>query len=726
MPWIHIALLATLLAAWVGPARAETLVVSDTRPSDGGVSVETSDWRLVWNAFFNGGIHQWFDLAHDPTGSDNLTTESSGGNYNTGTLFDYDVYLGFGFNQINEFMTTVGRNASTGALTFEILENTPARLRIEQTGHPRLNNGTGPPGDPFVELAFVDVTTIWTVYPTGKVGIEFHATRNPDAEIVDSGPGGAGKGVRRLNPPFENRVSATGGTNFLTAFATAGDTIESPGGGWGPLHIVQRVSENQLILEEDIPAGTFDFVIRRNEVRLETISIHADGDPSIVNQCSDPATSRWEGGSDGNPLWSTPLNDGCGSLLSGSSQDVLLAHWARDRPAGSLLSFYEPWLEQTSGFYNDVGFTDISYTQTGRVGLAPFQDHHRHFLAQMGSSSPSSLPTIRSVAEAEPYSLDYRTPFAEALEGTLATGPQIGAFGFNPGTAAYEIEAIDNRATIRFDASGGTRSAIGYPQVAIELSNFFASDADVAVERSTDGGATFTTLNPAGYNLSTQADEAEIGSGRRVFQILNRIPAVASGADAWAYRFSAPPLPPSCASSPATDCIGAAKASLVSNEKSEGKEKLSLDLKGLDAWVELSDLGNPLSGTTLYRACVYDESDELVAAFTVDRAGEACGSGGKPCWKSAGGGWKYADPDGAAHGVRKIVARGGPPGRGRVTVKAKNNAAKGQAALPTGIAAALGESETSKVRVHVSDGACFGATLATKNATGEAFKAKTP
>lgn len=401
--FLRAALPTLLLVLLFGPnASATTLSLSDTRATDGAVTVETADWKLVFGEAFNGGIHQWYDLSFDPTESDNLTTESSGIGYNTGTLFDYDVYLGFQFSQINEFMTTVGPNASTGALVFDVLENTSTRVRIEQTGHPRLNNGTGPPGDPFIELAFVDVTTIWSLYPTGRVGIEFHATRNPAAEIVDSGPGAPGKGVQRLNPPFENRVSATGGADFLAVFATAGDTIESPSGGWGPLHIVQRVSPTQLILEADIPAGAFDYVIRRDEVRLETISIHADGDPTIVNQCSDPATSHWEGGSDQNPLWTTPLNDGCGSLLSGTNQDVLLAHWARTRPAGSLLSFFEPWLEQTSGFYNDVGFTDISYTQTGRTGLASFQDHHRHFLAHLGSTTAASLPSIKSVADAQP------------------------------------------------------------------------------------------------------------------------------------------------------------------------------------------------------------------------------------------------------------------------------------------------------------------------------------
>ena len=133
----------------------------------------------------------------------------------------------------------------------------------------------------------------------------------------------------------------------------------------------------------------------------------------------------------------------------------------------------------------------------------------------MGSSSATVLPTIKSVADAPPYSNDYRAPFAEALVGTLATGPEISAYGFNPGTAAYEIVAQDDEAVIRFDGFGGGRGGLRYYQPAIEMLDFFVDEANVVVERAIDGGATFQSLNPGEYNLTTQAEEAEVGAGRR-------------------------------------------------------------------------------------------------------------------------------------------------------------------------------------------------------------------
>ncbi len=524
------------------------LTLTDTRAVDGAISVETDEWKIVFSDRFNGGIHQWYDLTADPSETDNLTTASSGGFYNTGTLFDYDVYLGFGFDVI-EFMTTVGTNANPGALQFSILENTPARVRILQSGHPRLNNGQGPAGDPFVELEFVAVTAIWTIYPTGKFGIDFTADVDPAGQIVDSGPGGAGKGISPVGCcGFETWLNATGGANFVEDFTWSGDTIESMSGGWGPLHIISRPSPTQLVLEAPVPTGTnLDYVIRRSEIRLETISIHADGDPNIVNQCSDPATSHWEGGSNGDPLWDLDLGDGCMSLFRDNNpasglppiaDDVTLAHWARFRNAGSLLTFFDPWDGVNGGFFNDSGFTDISYTQLGKTGFRSFEPHDRQFLAHMGSSSGTVLPTIKSVADALPYGDDYREPFAEALVGTLATGPDIAATGFNPGTAAYEIHASATEAVIRFDASGGGRSGLRYKAPVVLIRGFFVPDEMVTVEWSTDAGASFSTLPPVNYNLTGNAEEAELGAGVRIFHYLGDVPGSATGPSAWAFRIA--------------------------------------------------------------------------------------------------------------------------------------------------------------------------------------------
>jgi cysteine-rich repeat protein len=337
----------------------------------------------------------------------------------------------------------------------------------------------------------------------------------------------------------------------------AGDTIESASGGWGPIRIAARFSPTQLILDAPVPAGSnLDYVVRRDSIFMETISIHADGDPTIVNQCSDPATSRWQGGSNGDPLWSVPDGSSCrvslraqGGTYPPIDDDVLLAHWTRDRGAGSLLSFFEPWTGTQFGAFSDLAFTDISYTQLGKVGYRQYAPHHRHFLAHMGSSAGVVLPRIKSVADAQPYSDDYRVPFAESLVGSLQTGSEIATAGFNPGTGTYGIIAASavscaappgrscSEAVLRLDSGRGTGAAQEYRAPAVLVQNLFVDDADLVVEMSDDSGASFHALASGLFNLSSQTDEAQVGAGRRVFQYLGVIPATATGGARVAFRF---------------------------------------------------------------------------------------------------------------------------------------------------------------------------------------------
>jgi thrombospondin type 3 repeat protein len=552
------AALATLLAL-VSPPRvaaqiALPLALTDHLASDGTISVETSDWKLVFGTPFNGGIYQWFDKVADPAEVDNLATASNAGNYSQGAIFDYDVYLGSTiFNPI-EFSTAIGRNPAPGALQLSVIENTPARIRIRQQNHPRLNNGSGPAGDPFPELPNILTTTDWTIYPTGKIHIAFDAVVDPSFTTVADGPGGGGDGISTPGCcNFEKWVNAANGTDFRNTGVWAGDTIESPSAGWGPIRIAARYSPTQLILDAPVPFGANQsFIVRRPMIFMETISIHADGDPTIVNQCSDPAVSHWQGGSNGVPVWSQPDGSACQSLLrSGAAPidgDFVLAHWTRSRAAGSLLAFFEPWTRLTFGAFNDVAYTDISYTQLGKSGYRPFAPHHRHFLAQLGTVGSAVLPTIKSVAQALPFADDFRAPYAEARIGVLSTGPDVAAYGFNPGTGAYEVRAAGNRAAIAFDTLGGGRStstcggacpgAAAYQAPAVLLTGFTANQDDVLVEQSTDGGASFSPLAANLYNLSAFGDEVSLGSHRRLFQYLGAVPASASGAGAVVFRFT--------------------------------------------------------------------------------------------------------------------------------------------------------------------------------------------
>ena len=530
------------------------LNVEDRLAADGTIVVSTAEWKLVFDRAFNGGISRWYDRVADPGESDNLATASGGGNYTQGAVFDYNIYLGNNGLSDIEFSTAMGRNASPGALDLSILEQSPARVRIRQKNQPRLNNGSGPPGNPFPEIGFVETTTTWTIYPTGKIHLEFDAGLTPAYLGVDSGPGGpTGKGISPSGCcGFETWVTATGSTDFVQSGVWAGDTIESVGGGWGPIRVAARWSATQLILDQPVPPGSrLDFVVRRSSISNETISIHADGDPTIVQQCSDPAVSHWQGGSNGDPLWSAPSGSTCSTKFRSGptaiADDYVLAHWTRTRGAGSLLALFEPWNDTNFGAFNDVGFKDISYTQLGKAGNRTFEPHHRHFLAQLGTLGGDVLPPIRSVSDALPFADDYLVPFAEARSGTLAT--EVGTYGFDPGSGTYGLHAVVGHAAIAFDTLGGGRSALdcgascplalAYRTPAVLLSDFEAGVDDAVVELSTDNGASFVTLDPALYNLSTQADEQSVGVDRRVFQYLGTIPATATGGNAWVFRFTA-------------------------------------------------------------------------------------------------------------------------------------------------------------------------------------------
>ena len=86
-----------------------------------------------------------------------------------------------------------------------------------------------------------------------------------------------------------------------------------------------------------------------------------------------------------------------------------------------------------------------------------------------------------------------------------------------------------------------------------------------------------------------------------------------------------------------------------------------------------------------------------------------CGPKQKPCWKAKGeNGWLYKNPD--AYAVRRpddgCSARG-PPGKGRLAVKAGNQAKKLQTALPASIGPALAGEASVKVQVTSSDAQCL-------------------
>jgi len=281
----------------------------------------------------------------------------------------------------------------------------------------------------------------------------------------------------------------------------------------------------------------------------ETFSLHADGDPTNTsNVCTDGAVDTWAGGSDGDAEWTTalPPSPSCilyRQALTPAGNDRLLVHATRQsRKFGMLLSFFEAWPSATYGVFDDTHYWNLSYTQLGYSDQnrerAP-APHNRHFLVQLGSESSPYLPTIKTEMDAEPYGLDYRNPFAQALTGTLVpAGGDIATYGFNAATGAYEITAacgmLSNReASVIFDTKGGMRNDTPYFSPAILLHDFNVSDANVTVEISKNGGQTFPiTLPRSGYNFTAQG----LGEGDLLFQLHDSIPKGSTGPTAWVIR----------------------------------------------------------------------------------------------------------------------------------------------------------------------------------------------
>jgi hypothetical protein len=163
------------------------------------------------------------------------------------------------------------------------------------------------------------------------------------------------------------------------------------------------------------------------------------------------------------------------------------------------------------------------------------------------------------------------------------------------------------------------------------------------------------------------------------------------------------------------------------NEKSTGKEKIDIKVDKLVSNTGPAFFGNPVDGTTAYAACIYDQQDALVATLHVDRAQDVCGT--KPCWKTLGGpgGFKYGDKALASDGVLQVMLKAGLANKGKVQVKGKRNASKGQTALPIGVAAQLAGDTSATVQLRSSNAGCItGDITNVKDNSSILFKGQTP
>jgi hypothetical protein len=177
-----------------------------------------------------------------------------------------------------------------------------------------------------------------------------------------------------------------------------------------------------------------------------------------------------------------------------------------------------------------------------------------------------------------------------------------------------------------------------------------------------------------------------------------------------------------CGPAPAVDCVAPRKGVLFVNEKTAGKEKLRLSFSSLRSAVTPSQFGDPVTGTTSYKLCVYDGADRLKGAYTVARAGDLCGR--LSCWSNISDkGYRYRDESRAADGILKITLSGGELGKGKVQIVGKSTAPSSS----TRIAASLRNQTGATVQLLTSDASCFSTALTrVRKANGAMFSAVGP
>ena len=166
---------------------------------------------------------------------------------------------------------------------------------------------------------------------------------------------------------------------------------------------------------------------------------------------------------------------------------------------------------------------------------------------------------------------------------------------------------------------------------------------------------------------------------------------------------------PYCSTTAVLVCVDASAAKLDYNENTAGKEKMKMKWKKLLDTTQPGDFGDPVAGTTAVALCIYNDANDLVQEFVVDRAGEQCAS--KDCWKAKGtSGYGYKDKDNSADGVSKLLLKAGNA-KAKTDAKGKNNWAKGQTSLPIGVIAGLRGNMAPTIQMVTSDGLCVSATM---------------
>src|SRR6185369_9796645 len=108
-----------------------------------------------------------------------------------------------------------------------------------------------------------------------------------------------------------------------------------------------------------------------------------------------------------------------------------------------------------------------------------------------------------------------------------------------------------------------------------------------------------------------------------------------------------------CAATPRSDCRQPGKAVLNVLVDPINPVKRKLIWKWLLGGIDASDMGDPISGTTNYRLCLYD--DGVLHSEAGIAAGGICD--GKPCWSALGSGSKFKSKNGNGDGVGLVLTK---------------------------------------------------------------------
>jgi len=113
-----------------------------------------------------------------------------------------------------------------------------------------------------------------------------------------------------------------------------------------------------------------------------------------------------------------------------------------------------------------------------------------------------------------------------------------------------------------------------------------------------------------------------------------------------------------------------------------------------------TDLGDPAGGATAYDLCVYDEVGGVPAIALKGSipAGGTCSN--RPCWRAGTTGYRYADRDGRAGGIIKIILKPGDEGTAKIIVKGKGTSLS-LSALP------LAQDTQVTVQLKNTEGVCW-------------------